>query len=212
METTKQLNIIMTNKLLKSLAVSVAAMFIFVSEADAFRPMRKYKFDISVNVSAGDPTSALQYYERPGLSHSTPPMVSDLYSEGMVNIEYTGLYTVRFESKLNKWLAVGGDISALRMTGDLYKGFDNRHRKSMTGNAIYVMPEVRFFYFTSKLSTLSGALQGGAGFYDGFSRKASAEFQIIPFSYTLGSRIYGRAELTFGSMMNGMTFGVGCRF
>ena len=81
----------------------------------------------------------------------------------MVNIEYTGLYSVRFESKLNKWLAVGGDISALRMTGDLYKGFDNRHRKSMTGNAIYVMPEVRFFYFTSKLSTLSGALQGGAG-------------------------------------------------
>ena len=40
METTKQLNIIMTTKLLKSLAVSVAAMFIFVSEADAFRPMR----------------------------------------------------------------------------------------------------------------------------------------------------------------------------
>lgn len=56
METTKQLNIIMTTKLLKALAVSVAAMFIFVSEADAFRPMRKYKFDISVNVSAGDPT------------------------------------------------------------------------------------------------------------------------------------------------------------
>ena len=107
METTKQLNIIMTTKLLKSLAVSVAAMFIFVSEADAFRPMRKYKFDISVNVSAGDPTSALQYYERPGLSHSTPPMVSDLYSEGMVNIEYTGLYSVRFESKLNKWLEIG---------------------------------------------------------------------------------------------------------
>lgn len=178
----------------------------------AFRPMRNYRFDISVNASAGEPSSAYRLFKRPGISYATPPMVSDMYAESVCDIEFSGLYTVRFEAKVAKRLAVGADLSALSMDGMLYTGFDRQHWEDKNGYALYIMPEVRFFYFMTKLTTLSGAVQAGMGIYDGFTKKVSPEFQIIPFSYTLGDRVYGKAELTFGSMMNGITFGVGCRF
>lgn len=82
----------------------------------------------------------------------------------------------------------------------------------MKGDVYYVMPEIRFDYFRTRLSTLSSSCSIGLGIYDGFKNKVYADIQLRPITYSIGTVVYGKVGLTFGTLMNGLEFGAGVRF
>lgn len=190
-------------------------MLVSLEDAFAFRPMRAYKFDVSVSASAGDPTVSANRFGDGYTSIQgwyTNPGVENMYAESMGTISYSGLYSIKMEYKPIRWLSVCGNLSYHSLKADIYKGFDRNPAEVKRGNVLYVMPEARFYYFRTKLSTLSSAISFGLGVYSGFEQSARPEVQVYPLSYTLGDRIYGKAELSFGTIINGINFGIGFRF
>ena len=127
-------------------------------------------------------------------------------------MRYSGLYSVLFEVRVASRIAVGADLSLSVVSGDVYHGLKKVKPTYTKSFAAYVMPEVRFYYLMTRLSTLSGSVELGAGFYEGCPQNVAFEYQIKPVSYTLGGKVYGKAELIFGKIFNGINFGVGYKF
>lgn len=201
--------------------IITAALVLFMSLGDsayAFRPMRPYKVDMSVSVSPGFSSATGRrfhsgYLDYKHLYDGRYPSVEARFEDSMEHyVENSGTYTFRVETKLYEWLVLGGEVSYAHFRADAYRGLVAEPLGKRHGDVIYVMPEVRFRYFRTRLSTMSSAISAGVGFHWGFRHTVYPELQVYPFTYTLGSKIYGKAELTFGTMLNGVSFGAGIRF
>lgn len=203
----------MCKKLIVFISV-IGCLFAGQETSSAFRPVRPFKFDVSVNAVAGAPnqleTFFTNQYDEDYFYGN--PTVKDFYSEKMGTVRFHGLYSVKFEYHPWKRISFGGDFSYGGMSGDAYYGFDSKNTTTKWGHAFYILPEVRFYYYLTKTTQLSGAFMGGVGLYSGMDRTCSGAWQIIPVSFTIGGKLYGKAELTFGSIINGVNFGVGYRF
>ncbi|MGM9741631.1 MAG: hypothetical protein ACI3ZC_01045 [Candidatus Cryptobacteroides sp.] len=186
-------------------------MLLLPAEAGAFRPMKPYKFNISAHVGAGEPTFAVDKLDG-GFLNLNKPSVKDMYEDRVDINRYIGTYSICFETHPLSWLSYGGSVYYTRMEGDTYNLLTGDTHVGKSFDSIYIMPEVRFFYFRTQLTTLSGTVSAGVGIYSGYPHKAAFDWQIIPLTYTIGSKVYGIAELSFGSVFMGVNFGVGVRF
>ena len=200
----------MFGKILAGASIALA-MMLLPAEAGASRPMKPYKFNISAQVGSGGPTLS---YDKLAGSRVIPskPSVKDMYEDKVSVDTYSGTYSICFETHPLAWLSYGGSVYYNRMKGQTYNLLTGDRHTGKSFDVIYLMPEVRFFYLRTQLSTLSGSLSGWMGIYSGYRHKAAFDWQIIPLAYTIGSKVYGLAELSFGSIFAGVNFGIGVRF
>lgn len=143
------------------------------------------------------------------------PDVEHLYAEYLQLQEAADgdpMLSLRADFKVLEWLCIGVDFSYQHIRGTVYKGFNRYPERKVKGNVYYVMPEVRFDYLRTRLSTLSSSCSLGLGIYDGFKKKVYADFQLRPITYSIGTVVYGKVGVTVGTLMNGLEFGAGVRF
>lgn len=203
----------MFDKILKSAILCV--LVLLPMKAAAFRPITPFKFDVSVHAAVGRPLrfeNILEKTYKPGRYSYYDVSVEELYSRYYKELSEAGTYSVRFESHPLRWLSYGGEIYTTMFSATVSDDIQWKNPSEKHFSAVYFMPEVRFYYFTSKLSTLSGAVSAGLGVYTGLDQSASFDFQVVPLSYTLGNKFYGMVELSLGTVFCGLNFGVGYRF
>lgn len=187
-------------------------------ESSAFRPMRDHKFDVSVSIGTGCPDRASNDFSDGYLSwwDRNSGKVEALYGGYMGDVKYSGVYSVRFEYKPLKWLSAGADVSFMNLWAKTSSGMD-KTQKTKNGYVTYVMPQARFYYFRTKLSTLSSAVSAGVGVHGNCGRegdtRAKLDCQVYLLSYTFGDKLYGRVEWSAGTIVSsGLHFGIGYRF
>lgn len=206
-------------KLLACAVLSAVAFMAAETSSWGFRPPRPFKFDVSFNVAAGDVdihkcefedkyAASSGIYSR--LDGRMP--VEEMYSDKIKDIEYYGAYSVTFEAHLAKRVSVGGDLMMTFLTGKRYKGFDDSRTEKIASAGFYIMPEVRIYYYSTRVTSMSGSVGGGIGLLQGCARTAVPVFQIKPLTLTVGGKLYGKAELSFGNVFSGVNFGVGYKF
>ena len=164
----------------------------------------KYIPDYSWEVRAGwgyAPVSGLILYALSSLNHSSG---SEAESNGIA----TGDLSVDMARKVNRWLAIGADMSWSRFSG---RGNDGRkHLMDMYA----VMPQVTMNYLTKENLTLYGKIEAGIGIIVFDCAGASPFFaaQASPIGVCFGHRFYGFAELSAGTLYQGGKIGLGFRF
>lgn len=200
-------------------AIMVGVLMFVSNPAKAFREQKPYKMDISISIMGGGASvledrfmNGYNYYS--DFNSKRYPDVEHYYADYMKELSgiSTVCYSLRADVKVLPWLAVGGNFSYQQIDGTVCHGFNRGNLKTVTGHVMYVMPEVRFDYFRTRLTTLSSAVSVGIGVHDGFKHNIYPEFQVNPISYSLGNVVYGKIALAFGTLINGVEFGVGVRF
>ncbi|MDD6254051.1 MAG: hypothetical protein ACI3ZO_09585 [Candidatus Cryptobacteroides sp.] len=194
-----------------ALALALLSMTVLPSEAGAFRPMKPFKFDISVHVGAGDVPIACDKIDS-GYDFFGNPSVADLYEDNVMLDSFSGAYSLRLETHPLSWLSYGAEVYYHRQSGDSYNSLTGKAGGRVHFDAVYVLPEVRFYYFRTQFTTLSGALSAGLGIYSGYPDNFAFDWQIVPLTYTIGKKVYGLAEISLGSAFVGVNFGAGIRF
>ena len=200
----------MRQKLL-TVTFALMALLLFPSAAGAFRPMKPFKFDISVHVGAGDIPLAYDKIRSEYPYYGKPP-VSDLYEDRMSLDSYSGAYSIRFETHPIPWLSYGAEVYYHHQSGSTYNALTGKTTGREHVDAVYVLPEVRFYYFRTQFTTLSGSLSAGLGIYSGYPDRFAFDWQVVPLTYTIGKKVYGLAEISLGSAFMGINFGAGIRF
>ena len=205
----------------KKLIVLALLAFFFHQNADAFRPQKPFKADISFSAAFIAGSNVLQdrfmggYLSYDDFYRGYSPDVEHLYAEYLQLQEAADgdpMLSLRADFKVLEWLCIGVDFSYQHIRGTVYKGFNRYPERKVKGNVYYVMPEVRFDYLRTRLSTLSSSCSIGLGIYDGFKKKVYADFQLRPITYSIGTVVYGKVGVTVGTLMNGLEFGAGVRF
>lgn len=205
----------------KKLIVLALLAFFFHQNADAFRPQKPFKADISFSAAFIAGSNVLQdrfmggYLSYDDFYRGYSPDVEHLYPEYLQLQEAADgdpMLSLRADFKVLEWLCIGVDFSYQHIRGTVYKGFNRYPERKVKGNVYYVMPEVRFDYLRTRLSTLSSSCSIGLGIYDGFKKKVYADFQLRPITYSIGTVVYGKVGVTVGTLMNGLEFGAGVRF
>ena len=201
-------------RVLSAAAVTAAVFLLCSSEAWGFRPARPFKFDISVTGGAGAANDHVSQFEDNygSLGYSESYTVAEMYTDKIANISFSGLYSFLFEARLAKRIVVGGEAMVTRLTGDVYHGFSKTKARTAVSYGVYIMPEVRFYYYLTRVTSMSGAVSAGAGFFQGCANKVAPEYQIKPLAFTIGGRLYAKGELSFGSVFNGVNLGIGYKF
>ncbi len=199
-------------------AIMIGVLMFVSNPAKAFREQKPYKMDISISFMGGG-ASVLEhrfmngYKDFYNANNKKYPDVEHYYADYMKDMSgSTVCYNLKADVKVLPWLAVGGNLSYQQIDGAVCHGFNRGNHKNITGRVFYVMPEVRFDYFRTRLTTLSSAVSVGIGYHDGFKQTVYPEFQVYPISYSLGNVVYGKIALAFGTLINGVEFGVGVRF
>lgn len=205
----------------KKLILLALLAFFFHQNADAFRPQKPFKADISFSAAFIAESNVLQdrfmggYLSYDDFYRGYSPDVEHLYAE-YLQLQETAdgdpMLSLRADFKVLEWLCIGVDFSYQHIRGTVYKGFNSYPERKVKGNVYYVMPEVRFDYLRTRLSTLSSSCSLGLGIYDGFKKKVYADFQLRPITYSIGTVVYGKVGVTVGTLMNGLEFGAGVRF
>lgn len=205
----------------KKLILLALLAFFFHQNADAFRPQKPFKADISFSAAFIAESNVLQdrfmggYLSYDGFYRGYSPDVEHLYAE-YLQLQETAdgdpMLSLRADFKVLEWLCIGVDFSYQHIRGTVYKGFNRYPERKVKGNVYYVMPEIRFDYLRTRLSTLSSSCSLGLGIYDGFKKKVYADFQLRPITYSIGTVVYGKVGVTVGTLMNGLEFGAGVRF
>ena len=207
----------------KKLIVLALLAFFFHQNADAFRPQKPFKADISFSFAVTGAVNGTAFQDRfcegylsyDDFYRGYSPDVEHLYAEYIqvpAAADLGPMFSLRADFKVLEWLCVGVDFSYQHIWGTVYKGFNRYPERKVKGNVYYVMPEVRFDYLRTRLSTLSSSCSLGLGIYDGFKKKVYADFQLRPITYSIGTVVYGKVGVTVGTLMNGLEYGVGVRF
>ena len=205
----------------KKLILLALLAFFFHQNADAFRPQKPFKADISFSAAFIVESNVFRdrfmhgYLSYDDFYRGYSPDVEHLYAEYLQlpeDADGDPMLSLRADFKVLEWLCIGVDFSYQHIWGTVYKGFNRYPERKVKGNVYYVMPEVRFDYLRTRLSTLSSSCSLGLGIYDGFKKKVYADFQLRPITYSIGTVVYGKVGVTVGTIMNGLEFGAGVRF
>ena len=205
----------------KKLILLALLAFFFHQNADAFRPQKPFKADISFSAAFIAESNVFRdrfmhgYLSYDDFYRGYSPDVEHLYAEYLQlpeDADGDPMFSLRADFKVLEWLCIGVDFSYQHIWGTVYKGFNRYPERKVKGNVYYVMPEVRFDYLRTRLSTLSSSCSIGLGIYDGFKKKVYADFQLRPITYSIGTVVYGKVGVTVGTLMNGLEFGAGVRF
>ena len=169
-------------------------------------------FEIDLFIGAVPTHDWLQINEWGTLASLYGPKAEDVVDR---TSPYVGL---RFGYRVKRWFKVGADLG---WSGNFYRQHtsDGSDLKESI-NAMTLIPKVTFFFATSRYVSA----YAGVGFGVRYNlrqgevrdlrdlRTVEPAWQITPIGITVGYRVPGFAELTFGKDVMGIKFGVGYRF
>ena len=143
----------------KKLIVLALLAFFFHQNADAFRPQKPFKADISFSAAFIAESNVLRdrfmggYLSYDDFYRGYSPDVEHLYAEYLqlpAAADGDPMFSLRADFKVLEWLCVGVDFSYQHIWGTVYKGFNRYPERKVKGNVYYVMPEVRFDWVRGK--------------------------------------------------------------
>jgi hypothetical protein len=200
-------------KLYMSVTAILLAVTVFVCPQKA-----SAQFEVRAGI-AGYPAVASSYYNDFGGSH----YFDDYYSRSMRQMygDYngdsysTGTISLEINYYLKNWLALSMDLGYNHIWSKRYNGVNDSYEGRQSANAFYVIPEIRFAYLHHPVVKLYSAVGTGVGIYDNFKELDSdvmPEIQLVPIGIMLGRKLFGFAELGFGTVYCGYKAGIGYRF
>lgn len=203
---------------------SVTATFFVPAEARAEEPFRQ-----SVRIGwSGYPVFAdmnlvSSWFKDSGWisGGSIADIMSDYYGE----TRCTGAILVEYNRTVKKWLTVSAGFGVNHFWKKAYSKLDGSYVRTENATALYFLPQARFTYFNRKYVRLYSSASIGLVYYDNmthghlFSDNGEAGpnqlnlmIQPVPFGIEAGNKVYGFAELGFGSVWAGFNAGIGFRF
>lgn len=125
----------------------------------------------------------------------------------------TGIIAAEFSFHYKRWLTFSVEAGVNGIWGRRNDKFDGAVVEKMHGAVVNCLPNVQFNWFNRKnIRLYSGAGLGVAfGAYDGYA-EVYPSAQLTPIGITAGSKVFGFAESSIGTVYVGGKFGVGYRF
>lgn len=179
-------------------------------------------FEVRLSYS-GYPSVAAYHYSDDcffGCWHDDDYFISDgtlgnIYKDYRTNVYCTGNLSVEFAVIFKKWLTLSAVLSYNHFWADEYEGVSNTFKGHSYSNIFYALPEVQFTYVHKPCFKLYSGVGLGVGFYDNFEHLDSPvnmEAQMIPIGVMVGRKLFGFAEIGYGTVYCGAKVGIGYRF
>jgi hypothetical protein len=140
----------------------------------------------------------------------------DLY-EPHYSLETGPVLTISYHYIFNKWLRLGAQTNLGGLSGKCWYELGNRPAESFNEVMLSVLPEAKFCIPGARHFRLYGKVAAGIQMNMGTlsSRTAPVSFawDVVPLGAEWGGqRVYGNAEICFGSVIRGGRIGIGFRF
>lgn len=188
---------------LAATALAICTAFLSASGQTTGKYIPDYTWEVRTGWGYA-PISGLVLYAVSLLNHTSDDGSAEAGESGIA----TGDLSIDVAHKLNRWLAIGTDISWSRFSGNGNDG--RRHIMDMYA----VMPQVTMNYLTKENLTLYGKVEAGIGFivFDCIGPSPFFAAQASPIGVSFGHKFYGFAELSAGTLYQGGKIGLGFRF
>lgn len=213
--------------------LAVSALFLNMP-ARAQRPGRMPEFRHEFRVSLGGfPMGAVLASGHFPITKYDPALNpdSDRYRDYRENGTSYGTLLLQYDYNFRKWFTISANIGVDLLHGSLYDGYTRRRKGWQQAYGFDFYPEFRFTYFTKPAVRIYSSIGLGAGIYHNFNTRFGRRYnpdtdsysiqdpwsaipilQLMPFGVTFGRRLFGFAELQWGTLLVGGRVGVGYRF
>ena len=144
--------------------------------------------------------------------------VGDLYDiyEPHYSVKSGPVFTVNYHYILKDWLRVGAQANVGAVKGKIWYRLGNKPDQEYNQTMLSVLPQVKLCIPGMRHFRLYGKVAAGVQFNMGTRISESpVEFawDVVPIGAEWGGRrIYGNAELCYGSVIKGGRIGIGFRF
>ena len=125
------------------------------------------------------------------------------------------VYSLDYMYSLNKWIRLGAQMDIAYIKGKSWYKLGNKPANYFEKNMLYALPQFQCMVPGLKHLRPYGRLALGVQVNIGSYKDAPVRFayDIVPLGIEWGGqRIYGTAELAYGSIIQGVRIGIGCRF
>lgn len=137
---------------------------------------------------------------------------SDLYGlyEPQTSITSDPVLTFEYNYAVVKWLSVGAQFHYSHLNVRSWTRIDGS-REYYSRNAVSLLPEVKLRIPSSAHFRLYGKVAVGVSFAPQYAARFA--YDLVPIGCEwAGQRVYGTAELVYGSVVKGGRIGIGFRF
>lgn len=139
--------------------------------------------------------------------------ISDIFSSYDGPTYMTGNIMAEVDLHFRKWFTLSVGVAANGIWKDVYDAQTEKLTGRESGITMTLIPQARFTWarkgMMSFYSSVGIGLKGGR--FDGYSDLYLAA-QCSPFGFTIGKKLFGFAEVGFGSIYTGGMIGIGYRF
>ena len=145
------------------------------------------------------------------VSYYTP--ISDVFSDYDGPVYMTGNIMAEMNFHIERWFTLSVGLAA----DGMWKSFYDVHTEEKTGTSrgasVTILPQARFNWLNRDVVRMYSSVGLGvtAGRFDDSSGVFRAT-QLVPVGITVGRRLFGFAEIGYGTLFIGGMFGVGYRF
>lgn len=195
----------------------------------------KWGIRVSYGVTSDIHTENYVYGHRHGIGYDyyvpyyNYPNLSAIYGKWHGLTYTSGSFGLGLDYRLFKWLSLSMDASMDVLWQDRYDSYDDTEPTKNHGYSVSLLPGVKFFAVNSPVIRLYGGLSLGLTKYIGYDRLSylyeypngykvyqddsyDIAYQIVPFGIELGRKLFGFAELGYGSIFAGARIGMGYKF
>lgn len=149
---------------------------------------------------------------------TTQGSTTDLYAlyEPQTSLESDmTVFTLDYMYSLNKWIRLGVQTDVASIKGKTWYKLGNKATSTFEKTMLYTLPQFQCMVPGLKHLRPYGRLALGVQVNIGSYKDAPVRFayDIVPVGIEWGGqRVYGTAELVYGSIIQGVRIGIGCRF
>ncbi len=204
---------------------SVAAAFFVPAEARAEEPFRQaVRIGWPGYPAFADMNLVSSWFNDSGWCNSSGTM-TDIMSDYFGDTRCTGAVLVEYNRIVKKWLTMSVGFGVNHFWKKAYSRLDGSYVRTDNATALYFLPQARFTYFNRKYVRLYSSVSLGLVYYDNMTHghlfsdcgeagpnQLNLMIQPVPFGIEVGNKVYGFAELGFGSVWTGLNAGIGFRF
>lgn len=142
---------------------------------------------------------------------------SDLFSlyEPQTSAQSQPVYTLNYAYSLLKWLRLGVQLDYTLISGNSWYRLGNKPSTQFKKNMFYALPQVQVMVpglpHLRPYARVAAGIQVNTGEFKGAPVKFA--FDLVPLGIEWGGqRVYGTAEISYGSVIRGGRLGIGFRF
>ena len=136
-----------------------------------------------------------------------------IYKDYHTDVHSAGNFSAICDLEFNEWLSASMCFAYSGYSMDCYEGRSGEKSHVAKGSAFYLVPHIRFTYYRNDMLRAYGTLGAGYCIYSGFeTRHGSGVVQFNPAGIEYGNKLFGFAELGFGTMFIGGHIGIVYKF